>query len=123
MQADIEALCITKDSKTFYVGDWGGHMLKMCINKHTILKNYGKQADHIWSMEITSNENYLYQGCDCGKLLQYSLITETLLKDHGNVMDNYIWSLKATPDSNFLFIGDGSGGWVAVSATDRNNPR
>ena len=44
------------------------------------------------------------------KELQYSLKSETLLKDHGNVMDNYIWSLKATPDTNYLFIGDGSGG-------------
>jgi hypothetical protein len=50
----------------------------------------------------------LFLGGD-GKLVQYSVRQEKVVKDHGDIMSGLIYSMVQTSDKKYLFVSDSSG--------------
>ena len=51
-------------------------------------------------------KNIFFLGCHDGGLLQYSLATDSIVKDHGCIIERGIHSQAVTPDSKTLFVAD-----------------
>ena len=121
----IASVC-TKDSKYFYGGTEFGRLYKLSPARKEIVTYYGYICKGIDSMVITPDQKFLLIGSsnkqgevDNGKLLQYNLVNDTLVKDYGIIFQNLMNTLTVTLDSKTVFMGCTDGKLKELSLVEK----
>lgn len=121
----ISSSACTKDSKAFYGGTNYGRLYKLSPYKREVIGYFGYICKGIDSMVITPDQKFLLMGCvlgggeEQGKLLQWSLTSDNLVKDYGMLFENSIQALTVTPDSKTVFLGSNDGEMKEISLLEK----
>lgn len=111
----IMSQATTHDNRYLFVGCADGRLSQFDVKKQKEIKNYGKmivnsfsiyghEPNSIRSMAITKDDKYLFVGDEQGRLFQFHIKQQMLIKKYGNICDISIMEMFLISDDRFLFI-------------------